>query len=936
MNEKERKIAAKRFAEFWTGKGYEKGQSQQFWTSLLRDVLGVEHPEEIITFEDKVVLDHTSFIDGHIKSTHVLIEQKSLGKKLNAPIKQSDGSLLTPFQQAKKYSIELPYSERPRWIITCNFEEFYIYDMEKPHGEPEKIKLKDLEKEAYRLTFIVEPESELQKKEEAVSKEAGDIVGKIYDEMEKHYKKINEKNPDGTPTQAAIRDQQSLNMLCVRLVFCLYAEDSGLFKYHNQFRDYVKGFDAKHLNTALKELFKVLNVNDENGDRYQYSFSEELEEFPYVNGGLFENENIIIPPMTEEIKDILVNKASSDFDWSEISPTIFGAIFESTLNPETRHARGMHYTSIENIHKVIDPLFLNDLNVEFEAIKKEKSANTLKRKLEIFQQKLSSLSFMDPAAGSGNFLTETYLSLRKLENEVLSLILSTGEAMQTTFDYHKIKVNINQFYGIEINDFAVSVAKTALWIAEYKMFKETLRILPIQENFLPLTSIINIKEGNRLRLDWNEVVSKHKLNYIMGNPPFAGSSNKDKAAEQKEDKEIIFKGAKGSGKLDYVACWYKKAFDYIKGTDIEVAFVSTNSITQGEQVRPLWEPLLSSGLHINFAYRTFNWVSEAKDGAAVHCIIICVSCKEKANKFIVEGDRQKFVEHINGYLIDAPDFYIESRGKPPKGMPKLTQGNKPWDDGGLIVSPKERELLIRKYPQLSQYVKIYWGSREFINKTERYCLWFDGVSPEVYVNIPEIRERFKIVRDIRLASPTTEVQKQAQTPMLFSQIRQPKNDYIFVPETSSQSRKYIPMGFMSKDVVISNSAMFAENASLYMFGIMQSNVHMAWVKTLCGRMKSDYRYSPALYNNFPWPEPTPAQKIKIEKTAQAILDARAKYPNSSLADLYGENMYLYSDLLTAHQNNDRAVWEAYGKAWTISSESECVAHLMKMYQTKIK
>ena len=590
----------------------------------------------------------------------------------------------------------------------------------------------------------------------------------------------------------------------------------------------------------------------------------------------------------------------------------------------------MHYTSIENIHKVIDPLFLDDLKAEFAEILKIGVQKTKERKLKDFQDKIAGLTFFDPACGSGNFLTETYVSLRRLENDILRELQGGQMAFGDT-NWNPIKVSISQFYGIEINDFAADVAKTALWIAESQMMKETEDIVLMHLNFLPLKSNVSIITGNALTTDWETVAPKDRLSYIIGNPPFVGSSNKDIEKQQKADKEFVFGKDNTAGKLDYVACWYKKAFDYIKGTKIEVVFVSTNSITQGEQVRPLWEPLLTNGLFINFAYRTFQWDSEAHIKAHVHCVIICISRVERKEKFIdIEGTR-KAATHINGYLVDAPDFYIESRGKQPKGMPKLTQGNKPWDDGGLIVSSDERKELIKKYPKLEPYIKVYWGSREFINNVERYCLWLDGVAPEVYRNIPEIKERFKVVEKIRLASPTVAVQKQALTPMLFSQIRQPKSDYILVPETSSQSRRYIPMGFMSKNVILSNSAMSAENATLYMFGIMQSNVHMAWVKTLCGRMKSDYRYSPALYNNFPWPEVSEAQKAKIEKTAQAILDARALYPNSSLADLY-DPLTMPKELVIAHRKNDTAVMEAYGLSVKDTSEAECVAFLMKMYQ----
>ena len=919
-----RKKAAKEFSEYWKGKGYEKGESQKFWIDLLQNVYGVSNATHYINFEDQVHLDHTSFIDGYIPSTKVMIEQKSIDKSLTAPIKQSNGLFKTPFEQAKAYTIEMPYSKRPRWIITCNFKEFLIYDMEKPQGEPESILLENLDKEYYRMNFLVDEHAELLKKEMQVSIKAGELVGLLYDELIKQY-----KNPNDS------KSQHSLNVLCVRLVFCLYAEDAGLFRKHNAFHDYFVRFqnDVSGFRKALIEFFKILDTKEEDRDEYDDSG---INSFPYVNGGLFSDETIEIPAFNEKIIQLLLSKASEGFDWSDISPTIFGAVFESTLNPETRRSGGMHYTSIENIHKVIDPLFLDDLKEELNEIRKLKQFNAIKKRCEEFQNKLASLRFLDPAAGSGNFLTESYICLRRLENEVIQ-IKNKGQESQIQFGFdaelNPIKVSIQQFYGIEINDFAVTVAKTALWIAESQMMKETEKIVQLNLDFLPLKSYINIVEGNALRINWVDVLDPRDCNYIMGNPPFAGSSIKSVAEQQKEDKEIVFKNIKSSGKLDYVACWYKKAFDYITDTKIEVAFVSTNSITQGEQVRPLWENLLNNGLYINFAYRTFRWDSEANNKAKVHCVIIGISKVERKNKFIVSEGVKKYVPCINGYLVASPNFYIESRGSNPIGMPKLTQGNKPWDGGGLIVSPQEKKELISKYPQLEDYIKVYWGAREFINNIERYCLWFDGVGPNVYRHIPEIRQRFKIVADTRLSSPTLQVQKQAATPMLFQQIRQPKADYILVPETSSHTRKYIPMGFLKKDIIVSNSVMTAENASLYQFGILQSSVHMVWVSTLCGRMKSDYRYSPALYNNFPWLDLSEEQKSKIEHTAKGILEARSLYPESTLADLY-DPLTMPAELVKAHDENDKVVMKAYGFKLSMT-EGDIIDELFKLYEKAV-
>ena len=924
MTENEKKIAAKEFAEYWKDKGYEKGESQKFWLSLLGEVLGVEHPAQFIQFENKVKLDNTSFIDGTIPSTHVLIEQKSAGKDLRKGIKQSDGTFLTPFQQAKRYSSELPYSKRPRWIITCNFQEFLIYDMEKPTGEPETIYLKDLPKEYYRLQFLTDTGSELIRKEMEISIKAGELVGVLYDEILKQY-----KNPDDENTL------KSLNMLCVRLVFCLYAEDSGLFGDHLKFHNYVKGFAVKDVRRAIIDLFKVLDTKIEDRDPY---LDEDLASFPYVNGGLFADENIEIPNFNEKIVNLLLKNASEDFNWSEISPTIFGAVFESTLNPETRRSGGMHYTSIENIHKVIDPLFLNELKEELATIKEIKVEKTRKQRLEEFINKLSTLNFLDPACGSGNFLTETYISLRRLENQALDLI-HKGQ-MLLGFD-GVIKVSIGQFYGIEINDFAVTVAKTALWIAESQMMKETEEIVKMNLNFLPLKSYANITEGNALRIDWETVCPKEKLSYIMGNPPFVGYSLQDK--DQKDDILSIYVDEKGkpyktAGKVDYVAGWYFKAAKLIADTKIKVAFVSTNSITQGEQVSAVWKPLYDRfNIHIDFAHRTFRWDSEASIKAHVHCVIVGFSCASSSKqKELYSSERLQLVDNINAYLICAPNVFIESRTQSICSVPQMVYGNKPTDGGYLFLSPEEYEELKIKEPSALKWVRQIYGATEYINNKARYCLWLVGISPAELRNSPFIRERVEKVREFRLSSTKEATRKSADTPTLFQEIRHPDSEYIIIPRHSSENRKYIPFGFVNPEIIVNDAVQIIPSATLYHFGVMMSNVHMAWTRAVCGRIKSDYRYSKDIvYNNFIWCEPTAEQKAKIEETAKAILDARALYPDCSLADLYDE-LTMPPELRKAHQANDKAVMQAYGFWGKINTESECVAELMKMYQKLVK
>lgn len=925
MTQTEQSKAAKKFSEDWKNKGYEKGESQKFWLDLLCNVFGIKDFANFVYFENQIKEKFTdktitNFIDIYIPSTKVMIEQKSIDKDLRAPIKQSDGTLLNPFQQARKYISGLPLSQHPRWVVTSNFKSFLVYDMENPNGEPEEILLENLEKEFYRLSFITDEGSVHLKKELEVSKKAGDIIGEIYDAILKQYKDAD------NPSPATLK---SLNMLCVRIVFCLYAEDAGIFGHKAIFGDYLKHFEAKDLRRALLDLFQVLDQKEEERDEY---LEESLAVFPYVNGGLFTEEDKTIPPLTEEIKELLVKHASNEFDWSEISPTIFGAIFESTLNPQTRRSGGMHYTSIENIHKVIDPLFLDDLKTEFEELKQIKNATNRIEKVKEFHKRLGTLKFLDPACGSGNFLTETYLSLRKLGNECIKVELNIGEGeLALTYKAEDlIQVSIQQFYGIEINDFAAVVAKTALWIAESQMMKETAKIIEKELKFLPLHTYANIIEGNALRVDWESVVPKNELNYILGNPPFVGFTYQ--TVEQKDDLESVMKGF---GKnIDYVAGWYYKAAQMMQGTQIKAALVSTNSITQGEQVAAIWKPMFEHfGMHFDFAYRTFRWDSEANIKAHVHCVIIGFSCSDdKRTKKIYLNESQSIsAKNINGYLLDAPDIWIEGLSKPLCSTPSLLNGGKPTEGGNLIITNEEKEEYLKKEPQGEKFLRPYMMGKDFIERNPRWCFWLVGANPSELKKCPLLLKRIEAVRSFRLESKKAATQKKAATPTLFDEVRECKSDYVAIPKVSSEQRRYIPMEFLSKNIIPGDKLFMLLDSSLYHFGVLTSNVHMAWMRAVCGRLKSDYSYSNTIvYNNFPWCNPTEEQKSKIEETAQAILDARAKYPDSSLADLYDETL-MPPELRKAHQANDRAVMAAYGFS-TKMTESECVAELFKLYE----
>ena len=924
MTDAQQREAARQFFYRWNGKGKEDEDARSYWIEFLQDVMGVSDVTKRVEFEKKLVgsKGSTERIDVYIPETRVIIEQKSLGIPLDKPQAGHDGK--TPYEQAKGYDNYLPYEQRARWIVLSNFAEIWIYDLNQYKPEPVKIALADLQNKYHLLDFLVNKETKKITEEVELSKAAGELVGKIRDRFLTQY-----NDP------LAKRTQKSLNILCVRLVFCFYAEDAGLFGAKDAFSRYILQYKPGDIRSKLIELFKALDTPiKERADMY---LPEEVEAFPYVNGGLFSDENIVIPKITQELKDTLAEAAK--FDWSKISPTIFGAVFESTLNPETRRAGGMHYTSIENIHKVIDPLFLDDLRAELDEIKKIQVPGTQKKKLKDYQKKLSELVFFDPACGSGNFLTETYLSLRRIENEVLRLIVAADSKTMTgqiTFGFEvdsPIQVNIHQFYGIEINDFAVSVAQTALWIAESQTMKETEDIVHQSLDFFPLKTYRGITEGNALRIDWRKVVPVEKLSYIMGNPPFVGA--RLMTAEQKVDVLNTFgEGWKNAGNLDYVCCWYKKAADLMAGRQIRAALVSTNSVCQGETVAVLWGPLFSEGVHIDFGHRTFIWDSEATDKAQVHCVIVGFSKAPNAKpRIIFDGQERTVAENINGYLVDAVNVFAVSRKKPLCDVDAVVFGNMPNDGGYLSnYTTEQKEEIIKEYPRAKSMFRPFLGATEFINRKERWCLWLRDISPSDIKAVKPVKEAVQNVQRMRAESTRASTRKLAEVPTLFGEIRQPEAEYIIIPRHSSAGRRYIPMGFETPDIICGDSNLLMPNAGLYHFGVLSSNVHNSWMRTVCGRIKSDYRYSVNIvYNNFPWPDPSPEQKEKIEKTAQGILDARALYPDSSLADLY-DPLTMPPELRKAHQLNDKAVMQAYGMPIKETDEAACVAWLMRMYQ----
>ena len=921
MNQRDKAIE---FAADWKRQCDEDSDAQTFWNDLLREIFGIDKPRNFIEFEKRVSFEgHTHKIDAYIQSTKVLIEQKSSDKSLSEKYLQSDKKYLTPLEQAFRYAENMNFGERPRWIVTCNFSEFRIYYTQKfffyyEIAEPVIIKLENLPDEYNRLKFLVDPEDTTILENVNFSKMALLKIDKIRDDFKKRYT----ENPvDGW--------DEFLYKICTRLVFCFFADDLHLFNEDNEekiFSNYLQHFNGKAQIDALENIFDVLATPV----HLRGNLDTDLQRFPYVNGKLFD-EKLILPdykgfhttPLDEAIRSKQF-QAEEKFHWEKISPPIFGALFEDDLKPEPRRSGGMHYTSVENIHKVIDPLFLDDLQAEFKAVKRVRK-NKL-AKLKEFQNKLASLTFLDPACGSGNFLTETFLSIRGLENETIREMYKIDKNL---FDENPVKVRIENFFGIEIHAYAVAVAQIAMWIANLQMLRKTENILSKKLKPFPLRNIPQITCANALQIDWNSVVGKDNLNYIIGNPPFVGGMMMTHA--QKADMIDIWSNVKGVGEMDYVSAWYRKAVNFIKDTKIECAFVSTNSITQGQQALTVWKHLIDAGVKINFAYKTFKWSSESIKMAAVHCVIIGFAMHSRRKKVIYDGEKDISAKNINAYLIDAPDVLIDYRSKPLCNVPSMHFGNMPRDGGHLIINPDDIDLFKKNIPE--KFIRPYIGAEEFINGKKRWCLWLKDFEPEEFMKYPLIAEKVNAVKDFRLNSKATATRKFADTPHLFCQIMQSSTNYILIPRVSSENRSYIPIGFLTPDVIASDAVHIIPNAGLYEFGVLISSVHMAWTRAVCGRLEMRYRYSKDIvYNNFVWCNASDAQKKLIETTAQGILDVLEKYSSRTLGNLYDEKT-MPDDLRAAHKANDYAVASAYGFENILDDEPAIVAALMKKYKS---
>lgn len=897
------KDRALQFSHDWANERSEDAEAKSFLDAFF-NVFGVTR-RRVATFEQRVKkLDgRDGYIDMLWKGK-LLVEQKSRGKDLDRA-----------FRQATDYFPGLKERELPRYILVCDFERFRFYDLET--DERYEFTLSEFVNHVHLFGFIAGYQTKAYREQDPVNIKAAERMGQLHDAME-----------------ALGYEGHALEVYLVRLLFCLFAEDTGIFE-PDQFQGLIEdrtAEDGQDLGPWLATLFEVLNTPP---DKRMRGLDEQLAAFPYINGNLFA-EHLFTAPFDRRARDMLLECCG--LDWGAISPAIFGSLFQNVMDSQgaaRRRQLGAHYTTEKNILKLIEPLFMDELRAEFEQVKRDK------RKLFAFQQKIARLKFLDPACGCGNFLVVAYRELRMLEMDILRALYSQkrGESSFSVGVEFNVLCNVDQFYGIEIEEFPAQIAKTALWLMDHQMNMKVSMEFGTYFVRLPLSQSATIVHGNALQLDWREIVPPSKLNYILGNPPFIGSKYMSDA--QRAQVAAIFHGIKGAGILDFVAPWYRKATEFMEGNRaIKTAFVSTNSITQGEQVGALWPDLLNRGVHIHFAHRTFQWSSEAKGKAAVHCVIIGFALRDSVSKKIfhyesIQSDaHEAAATNINPYLIDAPNIVLETRTTSLCMVPKIGIGNKPIDGGNYLFTAEEKATFIKQEPNAERYFRRWIGSDEFINGYERFCLWLGECPPDVLRNMPHSMKRVETVRRFRLASKSAPTRKLADTPTRFHVENIPDSSYLVIPEVSSERRLYIPIGFIEPETLSSNLVKIVANATLYHFGVLSSAMHMAWVRSVCGRLKSDYRYSAGIvYNNFPWPDPTAAQRKKIETAAQAVLDARAAYHNSSLADLYDPHT-MPPDLVKAHRKLDAAVDAAYSKR-KFSGDSDRVALLFERYQTLV-
>ena len=878
----------------WQDAATEKGQAQVFVVELLR-VFGVDEPLQVGTLEYKVQLSGgtTGYID-YLWQSRIAIEMKSRGKDLKSA-----------FAQLENYVEHLSQEEAPELLLVSDFETIKLRLVST--GKERSFMLKDLRKHVRLFACITGLAVGRERDDEiAVNVRAAEKMAVLHDAL-----------------KASGYDGHDLEVYLTRLLFCMFADDTGIFP-KGALLQYVENskLDGSNLSERLARLFDVLNVPMDVRAKRKLP-SDELKRFRYINGGLFEG-GLPIADFNSKMRKTLIE--CMEYDWSTISPAIFGAMFQGVMDKASRREFGAHYTSEENILKLIKPLFLDELREEFERVKADPKG------LSAFHERISRLKFLDPACGCGNFLIIGYRELRMLELDILRVRF--GKSRQRELDISQLmKVSVEQFYGIEISDYPCQIAQVGMWLMDHLMNMVVSDEFGCYYARLPLAKGATIVCGNALRMDWEDVVPKEELSYIMGNPPYVGASIMTN--DQKLDAVSVFGKIRLSNSIDYVGAWFHMAACHMQGTEIRVAFVATNSITQGEQVAPLWRKLFEDyGLHIDFAHRSFRWNNEAKGQAAVFCVIVGFSTAQKGEKRIFYEDGTTIARRINAYLVDAPNLLIESRSKSVCNAPVATKGNQPSDGGHLLLTSDQREELVGREPQAGRLVRQFMGSAEFINGKLRYCLWLNGVPFSEIKCCPSVMRRIEMVRKFRLASTAKATVEKARVPHLFFSITQPESCYLAIPAVSSQRRRYVPIGFLGHDVIAGDALRIVHLAGLYHFGILTSCVHNAWMRAVGGRLKMDYRYSTsAVYNTFPWPDANSKQVSDIERFAKAVLDARQLSQDATLADMYNDtSMHFFPALANAHQNLDRAVLKLYGISKIDTDESEIAAALFELYQ----